>query len=80
MSLRPRRVRHRHIRRFCGPSRIGRDTVTGEYRVHRDADVADRWVVEYRPIKDEGPWIFVERTIDLTYVGHAMDAHKETLR
>jgi len=54
--------------------------VTGEYRVHRDADVPDRWVVEYRPIKDEGPWIFVDRFTDLAFAGWAMDAHKETLR
>jgi len=54
--------------------------MTGEYRVHRDADVTDRWIVEYRPIKDQGPWIFVARAADLTYAGHVMNAHKETLR
>jgi len=54
--------------------------VTGEYRVHRDADVPGWWVVEYRPIKDEGPWIFVDRANSLLYAGVTMDAHKETLR
>jgi len=53
--------------------------MTGEYRVHRDADVAGWWVVEYRPIKDEGPWIYVASPVSLTVAGWVMDAHKEGL-
>jgi len=54
--------------------------MTGEYRVHRDAYMTGWWIVEYRPIKDEGPWIFVARAEHLHHAGWAIDAHKETLR
>jgi hypothetical protein len=52
-------------------------TGSGEYRVHKDADLPGRWVVEYRPVKDDGPWIYVGRSIDLPGTGLVMDAHKE---
>jgi hypothetical protein len=51
-------------------------TASGEYRVHADADHPGLWIVKYRPVKDDGPWMFVGRAHNLTAAGAVMDEHK----
>jgi hypothetical protein len=47
-------------------------TASGEYRVHEDADHPGLWIVKYRPVKDDGPWMFVGRG---PQPGVVMDEH-----